>query len=98
MTIQDKYREVLNKLAKNLMHNVVCQKNDCYQIKPDDPHFGITPDQALKDLLAINREVMPEKMTKKPKDCSGDDYALGIMAGNNSCLDEIDKIYGGSNG
>lgn len=31
-------------------HNLVCKKNDCYQVAPDDPHFGMSGDQAVEAL------------------------------------------------
>lgn len=51
-------------------------------------------DQATDAILAAVLARVPEKLTKPPEDCSGKDYALGIMAGRNEAVEHMRRQIG----
>lgn len=51
--------------------------------------------EAKSAIRTLVLEEMPKEMTKPPEDCKDDAYAIGIMAGWNSCLKEQRKKLGG---
>lgn len=63
---------------------------------------GMTPgikaaaiDTALTAIREATEKIVPESMEQVPEECESKDYALGIMAGHNSCRTAVlDAIKG----
>lgn len=89
----------LEQLLATYYENSVDAYHDFMGTYTDSASDETAPDRlianTLQAILTTVSKHLPEKLTEKPEDCGSKDYVLGIMAGKNTAITEMEKILGG---